>query len=79
MKGHLTCEDCHQSAPVLFQRCTDGKFVCARCVPDSSWREYLYARAAKAEAIKELDLFRRRGALARKNSRHMSSKEEAVV
>ncbi len=36
----LVCQSCGAVAKRLGMRDTDGKFVCAECTPDSTWKMY---------------------------------------
>lgn len=40
----LPCEACGTDAAPLYQRDTDGLFVCVPCVPQSTWNNYPGAR-----------------------------------
>jgi hypothetical protein len=54
-------------APVLFQRDTDGLFVCAPCVPPSTWSLYPKPREQRLLALRRLELARQRSTQAKKN------------
>jgi hypothetical protein len=51
-------------APVLLQRDTDGLFVCAPCVPDSTWKMY---PGAKERELHAYETAHKRAELARQN------------
>lgn len=45
MSKNLSCEACAVKTDELYQRNTDGKWVCFSCVPASDWKAYPHAKA----------------------------------
>ena len=64
-KEPLICEaNTAHRTPALYQRDTDGLFVCPPCVPESTWKNY---PGAKGNAVQVHERFIRRSEQARQN------------
>lgn len=67
MSGALSrCDDCRQEVRILYQ-IPGGKFVCIICVPATAFEGYPVWKKQRPALIAELELSRKRAAIARKN------------